>query len=448
MTDLTVVGPDLDLDAAEKLRDRLLKDLEARQADIVRFHRYYDGDHDMPRLPAKANEDVRALRKHSIVNLCPLVVNAVDERLEVKGFKFSTDPEEGSLNVWDSIWQPNQMDAVSGLVMQEALIACRSFCLVWPDGDGRPTIYPETPSEVLVDYEPGTRGKRRAAIKSFVDGKSRDVTMWTADTVWRWRTEGRTTHGPLLLVDSYPNPMGVVPVVEFLSLPDLRGVPHSELGRGVLEIQDSINKTKYDRLVLQEFQAFPQRWATGIEIQTDEHGTPLAPFKIGPDYIAVNESETVKFGQWDAADLKPLLDATVADIHALAAVTKTPVHYLAAEFSNVSADAIRAAEAGLVKKIVGHQRTFGEAWEEVIRLALQIVGDERSADQSSFIEWSDPETRTVAELADATVKLAAFLPQEEVWARLGYSPQERRRFASAMAAEALTTALAVDPTEP
>jgi len=429
---------------AEQLRDRLLKDLSARQPAIEKLHRYYDGDHDLPSLPERCNDDIKALRMWAVVNLCPLVVNAVDERLEVQGFKFARQPDPGDVNVWDSIWQPNQMDAVSGLVMQESLIARRSFCLVWPNEDGTPAIYPETPAEVLVDYQPGSRAVRRAAIKSFADGdRVTDVTMWTADTVHRWRSDSRiAAHvASLELVEVYANPMGVVPVVEFLSLPDLRGVPHSELDRGVLRIQDSITKTKFDRLVLQEFQAFPQRWATGIEPEVDENGIAVAPFRVGPNRIAVNESNDVTFGQWDAADLKPLLDATTADIHAMAAVTKTPVHYLAAEFSNVSADAIRAAEAGLVKKVVGHQRTYGEAWEEVIRLALSIIDDPRSTDQSSFIEWSDPETRTIAELADATVKLAPFIPEDEVWARLGYSPQQRARFATQRVQQALTADL-------
>jgi len=430
---------------AELIRDRLLKRLAARQHDIAGLHDYYDGNHRLPPLPEKCNTDVKALRDHSLLNLCPLVVNAVDERLEVQGLQFGGTPTDG-VDVWESVWQPNQLDAVSGLVMQEALIARRAFCMVWPDDVGGVNVFPEVPSEALVEYEPGTRSRRRFGIKRFAEGAGTDatvdVTVWTDSEVWHWRSD--PDRPKVLLFDPAgygENPLGSVPLVEFLSLPDLRGLPHSELDRGVVKIQDRINKTIFDRLVLQEYQAFPQRWTTGIEPEVDDNGIAIAPFRVGPNRIAVNESDTVKFGQWDAADLKPLLDATSADIHALAAVTKTPVHYLAAEFSNVSADAIRAAEAGLINKVRGHQRTFGESWEEVMRLALRAIKDERSEVQSSFVIWKDPESRTVAEEADAAVKLAPLLPQSTTWERLGYSPQAISAMQAQMVQQALTADL-------
>lgn len=442
----------LDLVEAERERDRLLKLLDARQPAIKTLHDYYDGDHCLPRLPDSCAESVKDLRGHALLNLCPLVVNAVDERLTVQGFQFG-DGSGSGIDVWRDIWQPNQLDAVSPMVMQEALIARRSFVLVWLEGDAV-VITPEIPAEVLVDYEPGKRRQRRSAVKRFVEGKGRDkvtdVTMWTDEGVWRWQAFGTAKAMTIDEAGTGDNPFGQVPVVEFLSQPDLRGLPHSELDRGVIPIQDRVNKTIFDRLVLQEFQAFPQRWATGIEVELDDAGNPIRPFSVGPNKVVTNggSATDVKFGQWDAADLGPHLEAVQADIHALAAVTKTPVHYLAAEFSNVDSDAIRAAEAGLIMKVRGHQRCFGESWEEVIRLALTPSGDGRSTDQASMIEWADPETRTVAEEADAAVKLAPLVPQDETWRRLGYSPQERAAFATQMLQEAMAKRLATPPAQP
>lgn len=428
-----------DLEAATE-RDRLLKLLDARQHDIGVLHDYYDGKHSQPRLPESCASSVKDLRDHALLNLCPLVVNAVDERLTVQGFQFG-DGSGSGVDVWNEIWQPNQLDAVAPMVMQEALIARRSFVLVWLEGD-QVVITPETPDEVLVDYHPGSRRRRRSAVKRFVSGSGKnkvvDVTMWTDEAVWRWQSTGSSK---VLVLDEGGtglHPFGQVPVVEFLSLPDLRGVPHSELDRGVIAIQDRINKTIFDRLVLQEFQAFPQRWATGLEVELDAAGNPIRPFGVGPNKVVTNEDSEAKFGQWDAADLSPHLAAVDADVHAMAAVSKTPVHYLAAQFSNVSADAIRAAEAGLVMKVRGHQRSFGESWEEVVRLALVPAGDPRSTDMASLVEWADPESRTEAEEADAAIKLAPLLPKDETWRRLGYSPQERTAMATAMMEQALT----------
>lgn len=434
----------------EQQRDRLLKRLDDRVAPIGALHRYYDGDHALPPLPEKANDDVKRLREACTLNLCQLVVDAVIERLAVQGFQFGTEGADGT-DVWREVWQANRLDADSDLVHVEALIARRAFVLVWPTDDGGVSITPESPAEVLVDYDPDNRRRRVAAIKRFVtkDGtrESSDVTLWLPGEVHRWRRPSKGSTWELLEDESGGAPAelgGEIPVVEFLASPDLRGNPHSELDRGVIDVQDRINKTVFDRLVMTEFQAFPQRWAVGIEVEVDEAGRPKQPFEIGPDKIAVNEDPGVKFGQWDAAELKPLLEAIESDIHAMAAMTKTPVYYLAQAFSNVSADAIRAAEAGLVKKVERHQRHFGEAWEEVIRLALRLRGDARAADVASTVEWANPETRTAAEDADQAVKMLSVLPRSEVWRRLGYSPQDRGRFEADMFADQLTAEVAAD----
>lgn len=442
----------------DEWRDHLLRKIDARAPSIAKLHRYYDGDHDKPPLPSDCSRDMKELREHCTLNLCSLVVDAPIERLAVQGFQFGEEAKD-ALDVWHKIWQANRLDADSDLVHMEALIARRAFVLVWPTDDGI-EITPESPSECLVEYAPGSRRKRIAAIKRFTTGgdpntvsldkKTTDVTIWLPGEVYRWTRKGG---GPWVAVEEStgpaPSALGeTIPMVEFLSNPDLAGNPHSELDRAVIDIQDRINKTIYDRLVLTEFQAFPQRWALGISVETDSNGIAQRPIKTGPNRQFVDENENAKLGQWDAADLSPHLKAVEADIHGIAAVTKTPVYYLAASFSNISADAIRAAEAGLIKKVNRHQRVFGESWEEVIRLALKITGDARANDMSSVIEWADPETRTRAEEADAAIKLDTILPRAETWNRLGYSPQDRARFEQDMAQEALNARLAAPAATP
>jgi hypothetical protein len=112
-------------------------------------------------------------------------------------------------------------------------------------------------------------------------------------------------------------------------------------------------------------------------------------------------------------------------------MTKTPLYYLAANYSNISADAIRAQEAGLVKKIEEHQAVFGEAWEEVIRLALKVKGDPRASDQASEVTWVPADSHSLAESTDAVVKLASVVdadgrrfPIEFLGRLAGASPQE------------------------
>lgn len=81
---------------------------------------------------------------------------------------------------------------------------------------------------------------------------------------------------------------------------------------------------------------------------------------------------------------------------------------------------------------------FGRAWEAVGRLA---VASETGADPASVdvtVQWADPATRSVAQDADAAVKLvqAGILPPSEALRRLGYSADEVNRIRAAKAAEA------------
>ena len=95
----------------------------------------------------------------------------------------------------------------------------------------------------------------------------------------------------------------------------------------------------------------------------------------------------------------------------------------------MSADAVRSTEAALVRKAQRKQRIFGGAWEEVVALA-DIVrhGYRRPGRDRLECVWADPESRTIAQQADAAGKLAQIgFPREQLAEDLNYSPMEIRR---------------------
>jgi len=68
-----------------------------------------------------------------------------------------------------------------------------------------------------------------------------------------------------------------------------------------------------------------------------------------------------------------------ADIRDLAAVSQTPPHHLLGHVANLSAEALAAAEAGLTRKVTERKHAFGESWEQTLRLAAYMMGDEEGA---------------------------------------------------------------------
>jgi hypothetical protein len=143
-------------------------------------------------------------------------------------------------------------------------------------------------------------------------------------------------------------------------------------------------------------------------------------------------------------------------VNALATLTQTlgalsglPPHYLGLHGDQpASADAIRSAEAGLVSKVRRKQRVLSGGWEEVMRLAVAIR-DRRFSPALSRLEtvWSDPETRTVAQAADAAVKLVQaglLAPDAALEAYVGLTPSQVERNRELRRAAALdATALKV-----
>lgn len=422
--------------------ERLSKQLEDRQPHISLMSAYYEGDHPLPTTHAKLRHSYRRLLRFSRANWTGLIVDAVAERLHVDGFRLDSDEGIGDEDAW-ALWEANQLGAESELVHNEALVSGESYVSVWanPADPEVPLITPEHPSEMIVAVDPGNRRRLAAALKVWVDEWTGDrfATVYLPDGIWKFRStpsvKAWDDRGEPL-----SNPLGVVPVVPFRNRPRLMTHGRSEF-EDVTDIQDRINKTLFDRLMASEFASFRQRWATGMEIPVDEEGNPVEPFKSAVDRLWVAEDPQVQFGEFSATDLGPYIAAVESDVQHMAAISRTPPHYLLGAMVNISGDALKAAESGLASKAKSRTRHFGEAWEQVIRLAFAVLDDPRAKVRDSQAIWADVETRTEGERVDALTKMARLgVPREALWERWGASQQEIGRWRGMQVSEALTAA--------
>ena len=223
-----------------------------------------------------------------------------------------------------------------------------------------------------------------------------------------------------------------------MNRPDLKGNGQGEF-EGVLDIQDRINNQILDRLVIAKMQAYRQRWATGVDT-TDEKGRQTEPFVPGADLLWSVPNDDAKFGDFAQADITPLLAAVRDDVQDMASISKTPPHYLLSSIINASGDALKAAETGLVSKVLDDQVEFGESWETVNRLAGRYTG--RDVPEDAEVVWKDPESRTLAELASANTQLkAADVPWRPRMRLLGFSPSEIDRMEAERTADAMLNGL-------
>jgi hypothetical protein len=465
------LAADLDVGSVEWWLRRLGKELFDRRDDLDLYDDYYSGEHPLVFTGEAFRKAFGDLFDDFADNWCDLVVDAVEERLNPEGFRFGGRGRKADDAAW-KIWQRNTLDAGSQIAHTEALINGESSVLVWDDdttSDDEALITVEHPNQMIVASSPGRYLERKAALKVWMDEDDFELaTLYLPDGIYKFRSRTRTTSTWPLVGSRWerretntepwplPNTHGVVPVVPLYNRPRLlkkkgrisRGV--SEI-KGVVPLQDAVNKFLADMLVASEFGSFRQRWATGISVPKDpETGKPIEEFKAAVDHVWATKSKDAKFGEFEQTDLEKFVKAIEMVVQHIASQTRTPPHYFALTGQFPSGESIKSAETGLVAKARRKMRHFGEAWEEVMRLAFLIEGD---AKRGKFMEaetvWGDPEYRSEAEHIDALVKQKAIgVPDEMLWEQAGYSPQTIKRMKEMKAAEPPAPAPPAPPPAP
>jgi hypothetical protein len=436
--------------------------LDRRQLPLEEYGDYYEGDQPLLFASEKWRRAFGGLFAEFSDNWCQLVVDAVEERLDVTGFRFGDD--EGDDDAWQ-MWQANGLDADSQIAHTDALIYGVSYAFVWVDKAGNPKVDVESPYQTIVSYDPGNRRSRRAGFKRWQETDLVFANLYMPDFLWKFQAKapgGSREPAPRLggwepreennEAWPLPNPLGVVPLVPLVNRPRL--VPRrdsttegtSEI-KQVIPVQDAVNKLLLDMLVASEFGAFRQRWVTGMDIpRNPETGEEMEPFRAAVDRLWMSENPETKFGEFNATDLTPYVKSVEMLVQHIASQTRTPPHYFYLSGQFPSGESIKSAETGLVAKARRKMRHFSEAWEEVMRLCFAIEGDDRANFTGAETIWGDPESRTEGEHVDATVKKKALdVPVQQLWEDLGYSPQQIARFRAMLAESAFLDALARPP---
>ncbi|MCO6011424.1 phage portal protein [Actinoallomurus purpureus] len=409
----------------------LISQHDQQKQPLLNLDAYYEGtqllSYMAPELLAEMDNRIRQV----VINWPRLIVDSVEERLDVEGFRFpgkaKADP-----GLWE-IWQANDLDEESQLGHLDALVMKRSFAIAGSNEDDEeiPLITVESPLEVHVEYDPRTR-KVAAAIKRWCveEGttKTEFANLYLPDT----RVTFQKEKGQWVEVDRDDHNLGVVPVVPLVNRPRTRnrgGV--SELA-DVIPLSDAACKIATDMMVSAEYHAVPRRVAFGFSEEdfTDIDGNPVSAFSrvVGRVWATMKSR-----GGPDGADVVQFPEASLNNFHEtinalaklVASLSGLPPHFLGMTTDNpASADAIRSSEIRLIKRAERRQRTFGGSWEQVQRLALRIRDGEWNPDARRLeTVWRSAATPTEAQSADAAVKRfqAGIVPLRQTREDLGYS---------------------------
>lgn len=429
---------------------RLYKRLDARRELVDLYSAYYCGDHPLPWLAPQARDEFRRLVRMTRSNYMGLVCDAVAEREQIEGFRFGADGPADQ-DTW-RLWQANDLDSYSDQGILEAHITGQAYMLVAPNpkDEKTPLAWMEHPSQAIVEFAPGAgRRERAAGLKVWDDDWTGmlHATLYLPNLIYKYqakrptggtspesvRWEERRVRGEKWPA---PNVLGEVPLVEIANRPRLLHGGVSEIA-DVIDIQDRINKTIFDRMQTQEFGVDPQKWAKGFP-DRDEAGNPNVVEFGRNRMVTTNVAETA-FGNFAVAPLDPYSNAKREDVKDIASRTRTPAQYLLGEMSNVNGETLKASESGLVSKVRQSCRTLGEDFESGVRLMRKAAGLP-AGDESMETIWRNPQYRTEGELTDAIIKRrqAGLITKQQALEDLGYTQTQIARIMSDLAAEAST----------
>jgi hypothetical protein len=418
----------------------LLQTVDAPQGGYAELERYVTGTQPLAFISPESRKALGNRLSRMASNIPALAVSSLVERLRVSGF---SDPR-----AWE-LFTANDLDQLGADVLGDALTFGNGFVLVW-GRDGRPAATVESPRQAAVLRDPADRSVI-AGVKRYRTKTETHAYIYLPDRVEHHRamTPGAATAG-FQLVETIPHDLGIVPLVPFDN-------GHSEI-TDLMPLCDALNKLLLDMMTASEAAGKPRRWISGLELAErpvldadgvpvlDADGQPVTEAASPIDDVntiqtMISESPETKFGQLPASDLSGFREGVQVILSQIMAVSALPSHYLGILTTQPSsADALRASEASLTARAEARQLTFGRSWEQVGRLMLAIDNGVAVEDVSPLrVLWADAATRSVAQEADAVVKLyqAGLLPMAFALAKLGYSDDQIAAIRSAKRAEAL-----------
>lgn len=427
---------------------------------------YYDAERRPEAIGVTVPVQMQSLLAH--VGYPRLYVDSIAERQAVEGFRLA-DADEADETLWQW-WQANDLDIEAPLGYTDAYIHGRSYATISmpnPQIDlswdpATPIIRIEPPTRMYAEIDPRI-GKVSKAIRVAYDTGGNEIqsaTLYTLNATFGWFKANNEW------VDWFQDPhgLGAVPVVPLPNrtrLSDLYGT--SEITPELRSMTDAAARILMLMQATAELMGVPQRLIFGIkpeEIGVDSD-TGQALFDAYLARILAFEDAEGKIQQFSAAELANFTNALDQIAKQVAAYTGLPPQYLSTAADNpASAEAIRAAESRLIKKVERKNLIFGGAWEETMRIAWRMAkgGDVPPNMLRMETIWRDPSTPTYAAKADAATKLygngTGVIPRERARKDMGYSIAERiemRRWdeeEAAMGLGLVGTMVDEDPTAP
>jgi hypothetical protein len=302
----------VDVEDVNTLAEQMMQLRSIEQSRLDKIARYMKGKHAQPYAPKGVNAEYRWIMSKARRNFLPLIVSVISENLHVDGYKPSgeTTTETASSIDVDPMWntfRANRMISRQHGVHRSVSKYGSAYIVVLPgemardeelEADNVPVMRPVSPRRMTAFYSDDVDDEwPQVAIEVRVSGnpmrpQDQRVIVTLYDDMMRYiltsQASGVVSNVSQLDLrlaqpdDSYLNGMapitmhglGICPVVRFLYEADLDGETDcSGEVEPLIPLQDQVNATTFNLMMAEQYQAFKQRWVTGMS-PSDEEGRP------------------------------------------------------------------------------------------------------------------------------------------------------------------------------
>lgn len=443
---------------------RLATRLQNRIPDLCTLKTFYDGREQVPlqSVPKSATSTASAIYRR-FVDICPLnlahtIVDAVVTSQHPTGFRLVADKTMRSTEA-DDMWDKCGMDVRALNMFMDASLYGAAYAMVFSKGSPSyiqrlspwtTEISDDKDSAIVYGWSEDEQVERITLYRIIRndDGQIRKVYSRTAKHETKARTlpsdsvdDEDTVYG-IANDDSQKRPQleaqfewegassdgdwafavkcGCLPIVK-MTTPNGKGQFESSL-----KTLKSIDQQRFQRLCIQEMQAFKQRWVQGDMPEYYQKNDPAVKanraragdkidyselFEMGPAALWLLPADA-KIGESSITDITPIVTAASSDIKHLAGSTGTPLSILSPDTAG-SAEGAKLTTRMLRLKVRDMNMRANDTFVLLLKMALTALGSNASEERFETT-WEPIDLPTELEMAEAASQVKGVIPLKTI----------------------------------
>lgn len=443
---------------------RLATRLQNRIPDLCTLKTFYDGREQVPlqSVPKSATPTASAIYRR-FVDICPLnlahtIVDAVVTSQHPTGFRLVADKTMRSTEA-DDMWDKCGMDVRALNMFMDASLYGAAYAMVFSKGSPSyiqrlspwtTEISDDKDSAIVYGWSEDEQVERITLYRIIRndDGQIQKVYSRTAKHETKARTlpsdsvddedavygianddsqkrpqleaqfewEGASSDGDW----AFAVKCGCLPIVK-MTTPNGKGQFESSL-----KTLKSIDQQRFQRLCIQEMQAFKQRWVQGDMPEYYQKNDPAVKanraragdkidyselFEMGPAALWLLPADA-KIGESSITDITPIVTAASSDIKHLAGSTGTPLSILSPDTAG-SAEGAKLTTRMLRLKVRDMNMRANDTFVLLLKMALTASGSNASEERFETT-WEPIDLPTELEMAEAASQVKGVIPLKTI----------------------------------